>query len=602
LSRPSRTDPPRRSAGVRRFVSALVANDRRRLAWVVTVQLVTAVTQGVGLVMLVPLLAVAGVGTGPDSTGRSVDLARDVFDALGLPLSLRSMLVAYVLMVGLAAGLTAYHTLLAARYRLEFVDALRQRAYGSIARAEWRHLLSLRSSDLLTSMSVDVTWVAQAAAAALNLAVAVVLIAVQLTVALGISPGITALAALTGGALTALVWPLVARSRRLGQELVGHNRNLLGAVTGFLDGLKLAKAHGLEAGHLRTFDEAAARTRRSQLAFTKAQASATAIQLTVTAIVLAVIVDVAVAGLGLPLAELLVLAFIFMRLVPQITHAQSSIQTLAQALPHFESVQAVIDDCERAVLLPHDLSPTRAEPRRSSSRPALADRLVLDAVAFSYQRPDGGCVPVLNDVSIELPARRTTALVGPSGAGKTTVADLALGLLLPSSGRVLLDGVPLAGELLSGWRTAVAMVPQDPFLFHDSIRANLRWARAEATEAELWEALTMASAADFVGRLPDGLDTVVGDRGGRLSGGERQRIVLARALLRRPELLVLDEATNSLDPDNERVVLDAIAALHGQMTVLLISHQESAVRIADQTIVLAGGRVVGSRASARATP
>ena len=208
---------------------------------------------------------------------------------------------------------------------------------------------------------------------------------------------------------------------------------------------------------------------------------------------------------------------------------------------------------------------------------------------------------MLDDVSIEIPARRTTALVGPSGAGKTTVADLALGILRPSSGRVLLDGEPLAGELLIGWRTAVAMVPQDPFLFHDSIRANLLWARAEATEGELWEALAMASAADFVGRLPGGLDAVVGDRGGRLSGGERQRIVLARALLRRPELLVLDEATNSLDSDNEGVVLDAIAALHGQMTVLLISHHESAVRIADQTIVLAGGRVVGSRA-ARVAP
>ena len=591
-----------RTRSLRRFVAALVANDRRRLAWVVTVQLVTALTQGIALLMLVPLLTVAGVGTGPDSAGRSVDLARDVFEALEIQLSLRTMLVAYVLVVALGACLTAYQSMLAARYRLEFVDGLRQRAYGSIARAEWRHLLALRSSDLLTSLSVDVAWVGQAAVAALSLAVAVVLIAVQLAVALRISPGITALAALTGGALTALVWPLVARSRRLGQELVGHNRDVLGAVTGFLDGLKLAKAHGLEDGHLRTFDEAAARTRRSQLAFTKAQAAATAIQLTVTAIVLAVIVDVALAGLGLPLVELLVLVFIFMRLVPQITQAQSSIQTLAQALPHFDAMQAVIDDCERAVELTQNLSPNGFEPRRSSSRPALADRLVLEAIAFSYQRPDGGCVPVLDDVSLELPARQTTALVGPSGAGKTTVADLALGLLLPSSGRVLLDGAPLAGELLFRWRTAVAMVPQDPFLFHDSIRTNLLWAQAEATEAELWEALAMASAADFVGRLSDGLDTVVGDRGGRLSGGERQRIVLARALLRRPELLVLDEATNSLDPDNEGAVLDAIAALHGQMTVLLISHQESAVRVADQTIVLAGGRVIESRSSARVAP
>jgi ATP-binding cassette subfamily C protein len=198
-------------------------------------------------------------------------------------------------------------------------------------------------------------------------------------------------------------------------------------------------------------------------------------------------------------------------------------------------------------------------------------------------------------VTLELPARSTTALVGPSGAGKTTIADLAVGLLAPASGRVLIDGAALTGGLVARWREAVAMVPQDVFLFHDTIRANLLWARPSASESDLWQALALASAETFVRRLPACLDTVVGDRGERLSGGERQRIALARGLLRQPALLVLDEATSSLDAGNEAAVLDALAMLHGRMTILVIAHQHSTLRDADQVITVADGRVASTR-------
>ena len=236
-----------------------------------------------------------------------------------------------------------------------------------------------------------------------------------------------------------------------------------------------------------------------------------------TALVLAVLVDVAVVHLGLPLAELLVLAFIFTRLVPQVTRAQSQIQSLAQALPAFNELTSVIDGCDQA-------AEVAAHPRPAGSPPLLQERLAFDHVSFAYRRADGRPVEVLHDVTVCLPANTTTAVVGPSGAGKTTMADLAVGLLAPSFGQLHIDGTPLTAELLAEWRAAVAMVPQEAFLFHDSVRANLRWAQPQATEAEMWDALTLSSAEAFVRRLPEGLDTVVGDRGGRLSGGERQRM------------------------------------------------------------------------------
>lgn len=585
-------------AGAGRFLAALAAGNPRRLAWVLTVQVIAALIQGVGLLLLVPLLELAGVSRAA-SAGGLMARAREVFHALGVPLSLSAMLVIYVAVVTMAAALTAYQNVLLVRYRLEFVDELRQRLYRAIARAEWRHLLGLRQSDLLTALTIDVSWVGQGTLAVLNLGVAVVVITVQVAVALRISPAVTGLAMATGIGLAALMWPLVARSRRLGRQLVQFNRGVLASVTGFLDGLKLAKVHGLEPGHLMSFDSAIVRARRSQIDFAKAQAAAGAVQFSATAVVLAVLIDVVAGRHAVSLAELLVLAFIFTRLVPQITQAQSNVQTLAQSLPAFGELTAVIDDCARAAEEGKPQSapsrPARRRPALSDCPAALSDRLCLDGVCFSYRRPDGQPVEVLHGVTLEVPARATTALVGPSGAGKTTIADLAVGLLVPTSGRVLIDGAVLAGELIPRWREEVAMVPQDVFLFHQSIRANLLWAQPGASEGDLWRALALASAEALVRQLPDGLDTVVGDRGERLSGGERQRIALARALLRQPALLVLDEATSSLDAGNETAILDALAMLHGSMTILVIAHQRSSLRDADQVITVADGRVVPAR-------
>src|SRR6202042_3523159 len=422
-----RAQPGRSAASgrLRPFLAALAAENPRRLAVVITVQVITALTQGVGLLLLVPLLEVTGVIRG-SSAGGLARRAREVFGALGIPFTLGAILAAYVAVVALAAALAAYQSVLLVRYRLEFVDALRGRLYGSIARAEWRHLLGLRQSDLLTALTVDISWVGQGTLAVLNLGTAAVVVMVQVAVALRISATVTGLAMATGLGLAALVWPLVARSRRLGRELVRLNRGVLASVTGFLDGLKLAKAHGLEPGHVTNFDGAIARARRSQIDFAKAQAAATAVQLSVTAVVLAVLIDVAVGQLALPLAELLVLAFIFTRLVPQVTQAQSNVQTLAQTLPAFDQLTAVINDCARAA----EGGERHSFPRRPARRGAvLSDRLCLDGVSFSYRRPDGEPVEVLHGVTLELPARATTALVGPSGAGKTTIADLAVGLL-----------------------------------------------------------------------------------------------------------------------------------------------------------------------------
>jgi ATP-binding cassette subfamily C protein len=298
-----------------------------------------------------------------------------------------------------------------------------------------------------------------------------------------------------------------------------------------------------------------------------------------TAAALAALVLVGVGGLALPPAALLLLVFLYARTLRRAAALQESWQHLAGLVPSHAAVERLTGLCEEA-----------AEPAAAAPEPApLREEVRVEGAHFSW-REDGP--PALRGVDLSVPAGGTVAVVGPSGAGKSTLADLVAGVLEPSSGRVLVDGAPLSPGRRRAWREGIGCVPQEPFLFHDTVRANLLWARPDATEADLEEALRTADALEVVRALPRGLDTTVGDRGAALSGGERQRICLARALVRRPPLLVLDEATSSLDGESEGRIQRAVEGLRGRLAILVVAHRLSTVRRADRIHVLEAGRVV----------
>jgi ATP-binding cassette subfamily C protein len=226
----------------------------------------------------------------------------------------------------------------------------------------------------------------------------------------------------------------------------------------------------------------------------------------------------------------------------------------------------------------------------SQTRPLVIKKgIEIRGVTYSYVN---GQQNALEDVTISIPVYSNIAVTGPSGSGKSTLIDIVNGLLEPSRGEVLIDGEPLVPRVIPSWRMAIGFVPQETFLFRGSIRENLLWARPSANDADLWHALELAAAADFIREMPGGIDAELGDRGARLSGGQRQRIALARAILRNPTLLILDEATSSIDVENEKKIQSAIEGLKGKMTILTIAHRLSTIKSADEIVVLDRGRLI----------
>jgi ATP-binding cassette subfamily B protein len=198
----------------------------------------------------------------------------------------------------------------------------------------------------------------------------------------------------------------------------------------------------------------------------------------------------------------------------------------------------------------------------------------------------------LNDVGFHIDPGTTTALVGPSGAGKTTLVRLALRLIDPQAGQVLLDGIDLRQLKVAALRRAVALVPQDVALFNDSLRANIAFARPELDDAAIWAAAEAAELGKFIKGLPEGMATRVGERGLKLSGGERQRVGIARALLADPRVLILDEATSALDSRTEQAIQATLRRVRQGRTTLVVAHRLSTIADADEILVLKAGRVV----------
>jgi len=275
---------------------------------------------------------------------------------------------------------------------------------------------------------------------------------------------------------------------------------------------------------------------------------------------------------NIPAVDLLLMVYIASRLIPNFSSLVRNYQYVISTLPSFDGITNLLHDAQK-----HRENCTNKIPLQKDPTQAIR----FDKVDFSHDES----TPIFNQYSCEIPINKTTSIIGLSGRGKTTLVELLLGLVKPQAGKIYIDDVDLMQLNYQDWRNRVAYIPQENFLFNTTIRQNLLWSNPDTTDEDLYTALHSA-ACSFVFNLPKGLDTVVGNQGGRLSGGERQRLALARALVRKPRLLILDEATNALDTANEQLVRQALERLCHTITIVIIAHNPVLHELADHTLTI----------------
>lgn len=539
----------------------------------------TTVLDAVGLALVAPVIALIAGSTEDLANSQVVDWTRTALDWVNLEFRLRWLVLLVLGLTLVRSVLLLVQSWVSASFAVRYESELRINGYSGIMNSSWPFYLRQRSGNLI-NMLIDESSRSGGAYGVLNNGIISLLnLFTYLAFALLISWQLTlATAAATAGLI--VVYGVLSRiARILGQRLSEISSEMVSEINEGLSGAKIFKSEALERVTIRRFRDVVYRRANVQkLAALNTGLFAASSELIFIGLLLGGLV-LGTRVFELPSTTVLVFSLLFFRIYQRARAVQSTIIAVSGSLPAVAVVRGVTAEAQNSV-----------EPQDGLVFEGLKSGIEFRDVIFDY----GTGEPVLNGLSMTIPAGTTVALVGPSGMGKTTIIDLTIGLLRPTSGQVLVDNAPLETYSIESWRTNLAYVSQETILFHDSVFRNIAWGREHVTEEDVYEAARMADADGFIRRLADGYDTVIGDRGMRLSGGQRQRLALARAFSRKPELLILDEATSELDSRAEGRIQNTFEKLQGQATIMMAAHRLSTIRNADQICVIGGGTIVES--------
>lgn len=560
---------------MRQILRTVWQTDKKNFLLILLLNIGVALTGSISIVMLVPMLDLLEISVGDSG---ALGILLQPFEGLTYLQRAVAIIAIFIVLMLLRAALNSFATVRQNAYLERYEMGMRKAVYQAIGAASWESLSGKTGSDLIQLIAVQ----CRQARFCLQWTIALIASAfsalLQLAIALWMSLPVTLMALAVGAGFLFLFRPFLKRSRDYGQKAVEVNRKLHREIQNQLSSIKEIRAYGVEDHHSELFEDISKNYYDISLRTTQLRVIPQLCYSVAAAVLIALAFVYSVLILDTGTAQLVVLVYIFSRLWPVFSSWQGQLQNIQAYVPAYETIRTSIDELTRGV----------REPEVKPGTLTFSHEVAFDNVGFTYQ---SGSEEVLQDVSFTLPCGSVTALVGPSGAGKSTTADLLLGLLQPTKGQILVDGKALTAETLGAWRKAIGYIPQEPLILNATVRENLLRFHPEAGEEEVIDALKRSLAWPFVEKLPQGLDTVLGDKGVRLSGGERQRIVLARVLMGKPRLIILDEATSALDYESESFVRETIRSLRRHTTVLIIAHRMATIRGADRAIVLLNGKV-----------
>lgn len=525
--------------------------------FVITCLVLAGFAEAVGLMTFLPAVTQLTGGVRENSSPLN-DNVTSAFHALGITPNIENLLI--LVIAGLVIkAILSFAALSYVGYAIAKVaTGLRTQIIDRLMSARWAYFVDQKVGRIANVISNDATRAGDAYYTAAKFISYIIQGTVYAAVALAVSWQLAVIGLVIGAVMTLTLNILVRISRRAGAKQTSRTSDLVTYLSDTLANIKPIKAMERKQPFANMFAKKIKALRRSLFHQVIAFQGRIYAEEIILALCMGGGVYFAAIYWKIPVPELVVMGVIFYQVINIIGKVQKFLQSAAQYESAYWAAHRLIDEAAGEV-----------ETAGGSKTPSFKKGCRLKDITFSYIEGE----PVLRDLSLDIPAGGITVLRGTSGMGKTTLIDLVIGLHKPDQGQVLIDDVPLADIDIARWRKMIGYVPQEPTLFHDTIHANITLGDETLGEKDVWRALEAAGALNFAKSLKDGLDTIVGERGARFSGGQRQRIALARALVTKPKLLILDEVTSALDPQTEREICENIAGLTRAFTILAITHR-----------------------------
>lgn len=551
-----------------------------------------ALAEGMSLVLIVPLVATIAYPAAP----RWQRVFQPLCDGAGLCSAdqrLPALLALFVAAFTLRAVVLAARDRVVATLEAEFVEQRRIALVRALAGSRWEELAGLHHARLTYLLAAEVQRLATAVRQLATTTMSVVMLLGQwLLLALIAWPMALLFLAAALVALVAGV-PALRRAWRVAQDNRRGNAAIVNLAQQLLGGLKLALAQNLQHAFVTEMEQASSEILRRNQAYERRAGRGRIGGSLAAAVALAAMAWLGVQS-GIPAARLVAAIAVFVRMLGPGAAVLRSLRMLAQSLPAYGELLGMEAELGRnAPAAAQGSAPAQGSAAAQGPAAGLAPEGELRFCDVGFVRPGGGVR--FEQLDLRIAPGSLIGVIGPSGAGKTTFVDLLCGLLSPQAGQITVGGQQLTGPWLNAWRSRIAYVAQDSYLFNDSLRRNLTWGLERVSDEQIAQALATAEADGIVAALPLGLDQPVGERGLRLSGGERQRLALARALIRRPALLVLDEATNALDLPSEARILARLAALDWRPSVIMVAHRPEALAQCSRILRFDGGILAEDR-------
>jgi len=536
-----------------------------------------SVAEGIGISLFIPFLASLDQETfAPDDDSWLAGQLARLFSAIPPSDRLAVISLSIFGLIFLRSVLSYVGSVRAAYIDLEMEQSLRDRVMGQLLRADISYLDRTRPGEMLNTLDNVIGTVNATIWTLLGLIVNFSMVLVLTLFLLLLSWKMTLFVGAALAVISLIVKLLTLRVEALSAQQLSAEQDMAQRALEILNGMRTIRAYAGETRERSRFAKISARVSSIECDLHKIASLITPVAQLLAGTLLIVVLYTALRDPG-NLSMVLVFIFILYRLHPQVLELDEGRNTLVAAAPEVEQLVQVLEDSRRTRVRSGDVQ-----------FGGLKDAISFEHIWFRYSDEAPWA---LKDVTIRIPRGQRIALVGPSGAGKSTLIALLLRFYDPQRGIVHVDGMPLTDLDLQSWRGHLALVSQDTHIFNATVRENIGYGRPEADEQDIVRAARLADAHEFISALPQGYDTRVGEYGTGLSGGQKQRIALARAIVRKADILILDEATNALDSISENVVLASIRALGSECTVIAIAHRLSTVMQSDEIVVIEGGEI-----------